>query len=192
MQKNEFNSLKAAILGLALGLMATPVLADKPDHAGQGGAQHGERGQNQKDHKGRGENQQGKGHGVQHEYSTQDRRDDRGHDGDRGHSPAGTYFHADKRVVVRDYFDHEIRSGHCPPGLAKKHNGCQPPGQARKWRKGYPLPRDVVYYDLPEALIIQLGRPPASHRYVRVGADILLIAIGSGMVVDAIEDLGNL
>ena len=31
----------------------------------------------------------------------------------------------------------------CPPGLAKKHNGCLPPGQARKlhrgdrWRSGY-------------------------------------------------------
>jgi len=33
--------------------------------------------------------------------------------------------------------------GGCPPGLAKKHNGCMPPGQARKlargerWRSGY-------------------------------------------------------
>src|SRR5262245_9557982 len=31
----------------------------------------------------------------------------------------------------------------CPPGLAKKHNGCLPPGQARKlyrgdrWQSGY-------------------------------------------------------
>jgi hypothetical protein len=33
--------------------------------------------------------------------------------------------------------------GRCPPGLAKKHNGCMPPGQARKlargqrWQNGY-------------------------------------------------------
>jgi hypothetical protein len=33
--------------------------------------------------------------------------------------------------------------GGCPPGLAKKHNGCLPPGQARKlargqrWQSGY-------------------------------------------------------
>jgi hypothetical protein len=33
--------------------------------------------------------------------------------------------------------------GDCPPGLAKKHNGCQPPGQAKKlyrgqrWQSGY-------------------------------------------------------
>ncbi|MFL6759195.1 hypothetical protein [Sphingomonas sp.] len=26
--------------------------------------------------------------------------------------------------------------GGCPPGLAKKHNGCMPPGQARKLARG--------------------------------------------------------
>lgn len=32
----------------------------------------------------------------------------------------------------------------CPPGLAKKHNGCMPPGQARKmyWNQGAYVPRD--------------------------------------------------
>ena len=34
-------------------------------------------------------------------------------------------------------------AGGCPPGLAKKHNGCMPPGQAKKlsrgqrWQSGY-------------------------------------------------------
>jgi hypothetical protein len=36
--------------------------------------------------------------------------------------------------------DHEGR-GWCPPGLAKKHNGCMPPGHAR-----YPQ-RGEHYYD---------------------------------------------
>jgi hypothetical protein len=26
--------------------------------------------------------------------------------------------------------------GGCPPGLAKKHNGCMPPGQAKKYGRG--------------------------------------------------------
>ena len=26
--------------------------------------------------------------------------------------------------------------GGCPPGLAKKHNGCMPPGQAKRWGRG--------------------------------------------------------
>ena len=44
----------------------------------------------------------------------------------------------------------------CPPGLAKKHNGCMPPGQARKlyrgerWRSGYASPYSYgrIPYDL--------------------------------------------
>jgi hypothetical protein len=32
----------------------------------------------------------------------------------------------------------------------------------------------------------------SAYRYVRVASDILLIAVGTGMVVDAIEDLGRM
>jgi Ni/Co efflux regulator RcnB len=39
--------------------------------------------------------------------------------------------------------------------------------------------------------VIQIGPPPSGHRYVRVAGDILLLAIGTGMVVDAISDLGG-
>jgi Ni/Co efflux regulator RcnB len=37
-----------------------------------------------------------------------------------------------------------------------------------------------------------LGTPPAGHKFVRVASDILLIAVGTSLVVDAIEDLGRL
>lgn len=97
-----------------------------------------------------------------------------------------------QRSVVREYYTEQFHHGHCPPGLAKKGNGCMPPGQARKWRMGYPLPRDVVYYELPPQVIIDMGPPPAGYKYVRVAADILMIAVGTGMVVDAIEDLSNM
>ena len=34
-------------------------------------------------------------------------------------------------------------AGGCPPGLAKKHNGCMPPGQAKKlYRTGQRFPRN--------------------------------------------------
>ncbi|TFH11516.1 MAG: hypothetical protein E4H07_04275 [Nitrosomonadales bacterium] len=82
--------------------------------------------------------------------------------------------------------------GHCPPGLAKKHNGCMPPGQAKKWRRGYPLAQGVIFYDLSPGMVRQLGRPPAGHRYVRVAQDILLITVGTGLVVDAVYDLNNM
>ncbi len=94
-------------------------------------------------------------------------------------------------TTVRDYYAGEFHAGRCPPGLAKKHNGCMPPGQAKKWQVGQPLPRDVVFYALPPALSVQIGVPPAGYRFVRVASDILMIAIGTGMVVDAIQDLGR-
>ena len=82
--------------------------------------------------------------------------------------------------------------GHCPPGLAKKHNGCMPPGQAKKWRRGYPLARGVISHELSHRMARHLGRPPAGHRFIRVAQDILLIAVGSNMVVDAVYDLNNM
>ena len=97
-----------------------------------------------------------------------------------------------ERVVIHEYYVEEIRGGRCPPGLAKKHNGCLPPGQAKKWAKGRPLPREVIFHELPPALVIKIGAPPPGYRYVRVANDILMIALGSGMVVDALADLGRL
>jgi Ni/Co efflux regulator RcnB len=96
------------------------------------------------------------------------------------------------RVIIRDYYGAAVRSGHCPPGLAKKNNGCMPPGQAKKWRQGEPLPRDVVFHDLPPALTMKLTLPPSGYRYVRVANDVLMIAAGTGLVVDAIRDLGSM
>jgi Ni/Co efflux regulator RcnB len=104
----------------------------------------------------------------------------------------GGYFGDDQRRAARAYYEPRWRAGKCPPGLAKKGNGCQPPGQARKWQRGEPLPRGVVVYSVPTSVQVKLGTPPAGHKFVRVAADILLIAIGTGMVIDAIEDLGGL
>ena len=122
------------------------------------------------------------------------RRDRDGDYRDRrdGGPRAGAYFTERHREVVRSYYGDRYRAGHCPPGLAKKHNGCMPPGQAKKWRVGYPLPRDVRYYDAPGDIVLRFGMPPEGHRYVRVAADILLIAVGTGMVVDALEDLNRM
>ena len=101
-------------------------------------------------------------------------------------------FGEQERFAVRDYYGAQARGGKCPPGLAKKRNGCMPPGLAKQWRIGYPLPRDVRYYDAPGDIVLRFGMPPEGHRYVRVAADILLIAVGTGMVVDALEDLNRM
>ncbi|HET7775580.1 MAG TPA: hypothetical protein VFK74_04375 [Azospira sp.] len=169
-----------AILGLSLG--AGSCLADKPSWAG-GGKKDG---YEQDDRHGRG--------GDRDRYGDRDRGDDRREhrDGDRrGGLSVDIRFGGGDRDLVRDYYGRSIRDQGCPPGLAKKHNGCLPPGQAKQWQRGVPLPRGVVIYDLPRDLSIRLGTPPAGYRYVRVASDILLIAVGTSMVVDAIEDLGG-
>lgn len=157
---------------LLIGIFACgPTFADKPEGTGSG-----KPGKSAK------------------EWQKKDMRtgDDRKRDrrSERGHAHAA-YFGDHHRLAAREYFDESFRSGRCPPGLAKKHNGCLPPGQAKKWTIGRPLPRDVIFYDLPPAVILRLGPPPAGHRFVRVASDILLIAIGTGMVIDAIQDLGR-
>jgi Ni/Co efflux regulator RcnB len=159
--------LKILTFVMAAALAAAPALADKPEWAGKGkghdkGESHGK----------------GKGHG-------------KGQGGERS-GDAERYFGDPQRIVVHDYYGQQFRTGRCPPGLAKKNNGCMPPGQAKKWRVGRPLPREVVYYDVPRDLVVQLGTPPAGHKYVRVAADILLITVGTAMVVDAIQDLGRM
>lgn len=102
---------------------------------------------------------------------------------------AHLYFTDERVRLIMDYYSNARSSNSCPPGLAKKGNGCRPPGLARKWKMGAPLPDDVVYYDIPDTLSVRLGRTPEGHKIVRVGTDLLLIAVGTGLVVDAIKDL---
>ncbi|MEY4140418.1 MAG: hypothetical protein RLZZ371_2600 [Pseudomonadota bacterium] len=101
----------------------------------------------------------------------------------------GAYFQDSQRQAVARYYGHLQAKGRCPPGLAKKHNGCLPPGQAKKWALGQPLPASLIQYPVPGGVITQIGQAPAGYKYVRVANDILLVALGTMMVVDAIEDL---
>lgn len=102
-------------------------------------------------------------------------------------------FGEPQQAAVRGWYERELQAGHCPPGLRMKRNGCLPPGQAKKrWAIGRVLPRDVIFYDLPPPLVVELGPPPDGYRYARIANDVLLIAIGTGMVIDAITDLGRM
>ncbi len=175
-----------ALALLLAGLLTTAgAMADKPDWAG--GGKHGK--SEQSDMQGQPAPRAAHGRPEQ----TRETRHQQSAPGPQAKSDrVEGHFREDQRTLVRNYYGEQYRTGRCPPGLAKKNNGCMPPGQARKWAVGQPLPREVVYYSLPSAISIQLGAPPAGHRYVRVASDILLLAIGTGMVVDAIQDLGRL
>ena len=95
----------------------------------------------------------------------------------------GGHFNDVSRQTVREYYAQGKR---CPPGLAKKNNGCMPPGQARKWHVGQPIPRDVRPAPVPRDVLVLLPALPPGHQYVSHAGDILLIAASSRMVVDAI------
>lgn len=188
-----------ALLALATALFTGQALADKPSWAG--GGKHGRGGDDDRRESRYEERYEGR-YQSRHEGRDEDRDEDRHrerryeHREERHHDgyPAVSIdfrFDDHSRVAIRDYYGERFQGGHCPPGLAKKRNGCLPPGQAKKWRHHQPLPPGVVYYDLPPALIGHLPPPPPQHRYVRVASDILLISVGTAMVVDAIEDLGR-
>lgn len=100
------------------------------------------------------------------------------------------YFSDRHRTAVRGYFDSYTQSGRCPPGLAKKNNGCMPPGQAKKWAIGQPLQHDMAYSNLSADLARSLGLPPQGYQYVQSASDILLIN-GAGIVMDAINNWGR-
>lgn len=100
--------------------------------------------------------------------------------------PPGRYFDDAQRRHVHQWYEQRWRAGHCPPGLARKHNGCLPPGQARRWAVGRALPAGLVYYPVPQPLLLQLGPAPAGYGYVRVAGDILLMSLGTRVVIDAV------
>ena len=94
------------------------------------------------------------------------------------------------RSAARDYFVSRYGRGNCPPGLAKKNNGCLPPGQAKKrYLVGQRLSPDVIYIDAPAELVVRLTPPPSGHKYVVVDGDLVKLAIGTLLVVDAIDGL---
>ena len=175
-------------LAVAAILTASPAFADKPSGAGGGKGDKNER-SDRSDKGQKGEQRERRENSQSGQRDTDDRSS---HDNSRSTVRVREHFGDRHRTIAQDYYRQEINRGHCPPGLAKKHNGCMPPGQARKWSIGRPLPREVIYYDLPPALVVQFDRPPTGYRYVRVANDILLIALGTGMVIDAIQDLGRM
>ena len=169
--RSVFPTARAALALLTTLLLATPALADRPgDRGGPHGRGHDHAQYDQRD---RGDN----------------RGDDRGADARGDRAGVVIVFDDRSRGMVDEYYARRAGKGGCPPGLAKKHNGCQPPGQARRWQRGQPLPHDLRPLALPSDLQRRLPPPPRGYRYVRVASDILMVAIGTQMVVDAIEDI---
>ncbi|EDM84371.1 hypothetical protein LMED105_02373 [Limnobacter sp. MED105] len=152
--------------------------ADKPEKG------NGNQGKNKEQSEQRGQKENRKGGGNE-----KGNRVDGGRDSGQGGVSVSFNFGGAETRIVRDYYGGQVAKGKCPPGLAKKGNGCQPPGQAKQWQKGRALGSDVRYYDIPNELRIRLPAPPLNHKYVQLGTDLLLIAVGTAIVVDAIDGI---
>jgi len=103
-------------------------------------------------------------------------------------SDIGVKFGPHQREVIRDYYVERHGKGHCPPGLAKKENGCLPPGQAKKrYAVGLPLDRGIVIAPVPQNLAIRIGPPPKGYVYGIVDGDLVKLAVDTLLVVDAVN-----
>lgn len=84
------------------------------------------------------------------------------------------------------------RYGGCPPGLAKKHNGCLPPGQARKlyrgdrWQSGYG--NYYTYQRIPYDLRRRYALSPR-YRYYYDGGTIYVVNPRTMLIAQVINSL---
>ena len=134
----------------------------------------------------------GNDHGYNHS--------DNNGDGDSRYYRDNRENRSDRIVVVIDNNDRQAIHGymqdhkhrHCPPGLQKKHNGCVPPCQLRRYEIGKRLPPDVIYVAVPYSLQRNLRAPQPGYQYVRVDNDVLLMSKTDRTIADAVSLLNDL
>lgn len=154
------------------------------------------------------DNGKGKGHGKGNSEHSGSHKSGRGGDWDRDdHRGRGDWDHNDDHHGRRDW-DHNddhftinlnfnqrqavydrlepyyVRK--CPPGLAKKHNGCLPPGHAKQYVIGQPLPAGVTWWPVPSDVLMTLPPAPYGAQYVWVDRDVLLVTEATKKVLDAV------
>ena len=89
-----------------------------------------------------------------------------------------------ERRLLRDYYGQQTN---CPPGLAKKNNGCLPPGIAKKrYAIGQRLPAGVIVSDLPFGFREQLPPLPGGYEYRFLDGDLGILELSTLIVFDAI------
>lgn len=127
----------------------------------------------------------GHGKGGHHESHGHFDKENSGKEGREGGRGSVSGIIRDDREIIARYF---AKSGAgCPPGLAKKNNGCLPPGQAKKrYQVGHTLPDGLWGDSLTDELLALLSPPPRGYTYRRVDGDVLLVAEATKKVIDAV------
>ena len=173
------NSSRIIALAIASLFVAGPVFAkDKgggDDDHGNGRGKHSEKREDKEDRRA---------------YKQEEKAEKRADKRERRDIPQGAYFNDQQRTYVREYYTTNYGNGrNCPPGLAKKNNGCMPPGQARNWVIGQPVPRGVTVYSVAQPVIRMLPPAPYGYRYARIGGDVVLVQQQNNVIVDIIQGL---
>ncbi|TMJ12743.1 MAG: hypothetical protein E6G94_13150 [Alphaproteobacteria bacterium] len=184
-------------------------------HAAQGGGGGGGHGGGNK-HGGGGNPHADKGHGgggfaaapqAKHEQRQAFRSEPRGHGGGKAKAekfaaPRQERFEDRRQAQQQRVYDgpryqqrdqrYAVTEG-CPPGLAKKHNGCLPPGQAKKaYAVGQRIQRDAFRgYSIPAAYTpLYYDNPDYYYRYDGYG-DIYRVDSGTNLISGLIPLLGG-
>ena len=92
-----------------------------------------------------------------------------------------------------DRFESRYGANDCPPGLAKKNNGCLPPGQAsRLFREGQRIPNGYNYYtdysNIPVQYRTQYNLDP-NARYIYRNGQIYVVDPRTSLVQRVIGSL---
>lgn len=118
-----------------------------------------------------------RGHGYQHDYRRHGHRQERRHyrDQRRHYRPAPSYgYYQPVRPRYR------APSYYVPPRHYRPH----------RWARGHHLPR---HYYGPSYYVdyrpYRLAPPPYGHHWVRVDNDVVLVALASGLIADAVYGL---
>lgn len=114
--------------------------------------------------------------------------------GHGGHKAGKHQKHQSQQRGLRDdrfgrgYGQQRFSDG-CPPGLAKKNNGCLPPGQAKKMAVGSRLPSHLTRYNVP-AEYQDRYFDNRDHSYRYQDENIYRVNRGTGLIDQIISVLG--
>lgn len=164
-------------LGMASATLSSPAQAEKPAHAGKGNNGNGHN-----KHKGGNSGKAHKNKGQAPQAASQS----------SGDIDIDIVFDNGAKQAVRSHYGSSYAGKSCPPGLAKKNNGCLPPGQAKKYNRGDVVPESVTLYRIPDALEVKLKLLPAGYVYRYVDGEVLVVAEAARKVIDAVVLLSTL
>ena len=168
---NAKNSLRIVSLAIASLLMAGSAIAKKDGDEHDKGNKHSQKHEKQ-------------------EEKAEKKAEKRAEKQHREAIKQGAYFNDQQRILVREYYTTRYSNNkRCPPGLAKKNNGCLPPGQVQDLIVGQPVPKNVTVYQVAQPVIRKLPPAPVGYRYERIGGDIVLVQQENNIIVDIIKGL---